>query len=338
MGDEYRIMDANLNRCLEGLRVLEDLWRFKDGRQDLATEAKSIRHALSESMSGLIAQMHLSRNLDRDEGRMVEAKGEYHREDALDLQRRNASRVKESLRVLEEWSKLGNPGLSKEIESLRYRVYRLEESAQGWGPYPSRSLYILITQSLCCLPPKEVLEICCSEGASVVQLREKEMEDGAFLEWILEAKEIADRHGVPLVINDRIHLVALSGVAGVHLGQGDLKTKDGRRVLKSWQWLGRSTHQIAEARQAESEGADYIGVGPLFLTKTKVHREAVGVEYLAQVDRECKVPYVGIGSVNRDTLATILEVNPLGLAICTAVISAGDPGEELRYFKGKLGI
>lgn len=339
MGSEYRILDANLNRCLEGLRVLEDIWRFKDDRQDLATEVKTLRHDLSAAFSHSKEALHLDRDLDSDQGKSVDVSGEYSRSSCLEVLQRNASRVKESLRVLEEISKtVFDPDLCKVIEGLRYRFYRLEESSQGWGPYPERSLYVLITQELCSLPPKEVLEACCAEGATVIQLREKEMEDGVMLDWILEAKEVSDRYRVPLIVNDRVHLVALSGVAGVHFGQGDLKTSDGRQLMKSWQWLGRSTHAIEEAKMAESEGADYIGVGPLFLTKTKEHREAVGVEYLSKVQRECQVPYVGIGSVNRETLPEILACEPTGLAICTGVISSRDPGGELRYYKEQMGL
>jgi thiamine-phosphate pyrophosphorylase len=318
--------------------VLEDLWRFKDDRQDLATLTKTMRHELSRCFNGLASHLKLGRSLATDSGRKVEVKGEYRRADVLELRDRNASRVKESLRVLEEWSKLVSPEVSKKIEGIRYDFYHLEESSQGWGAYPEKSLYVLITQSLCRLPPIDVLEACCSEGATVIQLREKEMEDGAFLEWILEAKEVSDRYGVPLIVNDRVHLVRLSGVAGVHFGQGDLKTEDGRRLLKSWQWLGRSTHEISEAKQAESEGVDYIGVGPLFLTKTKEHREAVGIEYLSEVKESCGVPYVGIGSVNRQSLEEVLSVDPSGLAICTGVIAAEDPGAEVRFYKGEMGV
>jgi len=338
MGDEYRIIDANLNRCLEGLRVLEDIWRFMDDRQDLGSEAKSIRHDLSKIMDKYLGEILNGRSLSSDEGRLVTVTGEYERSSALELKRRNGSRVKESLRVIEESSKLIESALAKKIETLRYRFYQLEEASLGWGAYPTRSLYVLITKELCRLPPKEVLEASCAEGATVIQLREKEMEDRAFLDWILEAKEVADRYKVPLIINDRVHLVALSGVAGVHFGQGDLRTEDGRKLLKSWQWLGRSTHAIEEAKAAESDGADYIGVGPLHLTKTKEHREAVGVKYMAQVEKECGIPYVGIGSVNRETLPKILEVNPAGLAICTGVISAKDPGLEVRYYREEMGL
>jgi thiamine-phosphate pyrophosphorylase len=158
------------------------------------------------------------------------------------------------------------------------------------------------------------------------------MEDGAFLMWIREVKAITDTYDVPLIINDRIHLALLTGAQGVHMGQGDLPTAEAKRLLAPWQWLGRSTHGMHQAQPAVEEGLDYLGVGPLYLTQTKEHREAVGLGYMRQVEDELDIPYVGIGAVNRKNLPAILVEKPTGLAICTAIIGHDDPKGETAFY------
>jgi thiamine-phosphate pyrophosphorylase len=332
----FRVIDANINRASEGLRVLEDACRFCGDRQVLATELKNMRHDLRSIWAESTALCLENRDLASDEGKTVEACGEYSRSNLAEIMTSNVKRVQEALRSLEEFSKCESPDKARQLEALRYRSYDLEQKLHFYRPFPWPCLNVLITQSLCKLPPLEVLEQTCAAGASLVQLREKKMEDGEFLDWIFQAKEVADRYKTPLIVNDRIQLVQITGVAGVHLGQGDLPTKYARSLLKAGQWIGRSTHCIEQARQAQLEGADYIGVGPLYLTQTKEHRHAVGTPYLQQVKTELKVPYVGIGAVNREHLPEILAVNPEGLAICTAVIGHDEPGQETAFYRNVL--
>lgn len=328
------MIDANLNRCLEGMRVLEDLYRFEWRRQDEATLLKNWRHELAGAFAH--ERRVLSRNGLQDHGRQVETESEVSRENLAALAGANFSRVQQSLRVLEEASKVegGSYGL---CEKVRYAVYDLE--ARCWAkPFPERGLYVLVTRELCRRDPEDVLRISCEKGAAVIQLREKSMEDGAFLDWMHRAKEIADETGTPLIVNDRVHLLQLADFAGVHMGQGDLQTSDARKLMRPWQWLGRSTHAIDQALQAEAEGVDYIGVGPLYLTQTKEHRHAVGLSYLREVNEQVKVPYVGIGSVNREHIDEIMVEEPKGLAICTGIISADDPAKEMDFFMTKMGL
>jgi thiamine-phosphate pyrophosphorylase len=303
----------------------------------MATELKSFRHALRQMWANKGQQLLQSRNVTTDEGQYVEAKDEYRRESEDHIIKANVSRAQEAMRVLEEFSKMESTSQAKDCEKMRYRLYELEKTLMSERPsYPKKALYILITKSLCLGAPLDILEQVCLGGADVVQLREKEMEDGEFLKWIREAKEVTDRHGIPLIVNDRIHLAILSDAAGVHMGQGDLSTKDARSLLKPSQWLGRSTHGMEEASQAEEEGADYIGVGPLFLTNTKRHRVSVGVKYLRDVEANLDIPYVGIGAVNREHWDEILAAKPRGLAICTAIIGHENPEDETRYYKTSL--
>ena len=295
---------------------------------------KSKRHELATIFKDL--KLEKSRDVASDSGTSIEGSVEYQRQDIRDVLQSNYKRCQQSLRALEEASKIDSADKAKALESMRYLIYEWEAKSLCLKPFPNKCLYVLITKKLCKLDPGTVLKQVCDGGASVIQLREKEMEDGEFLRWIEKAQEIADPYDIPLIVNDRVHLVQLTGVQGVHMGQGDLDTKDARALLKPWQWLGRSTHELKQAQQAESEGVDYIGVGPLFPTQTKLHREAVGLKYMQEVNEKTNIPYVGIGSVNEETFPEILKYDPRGLAICTGVIASGSPKESTQVFLKQL--
>ena len=317
--------------------MLEDACRFLKAHQGVATELKTFRHDLRKMWTHRADDLLQARNVATDEGRMVEAADEYTRKNEAHILKANFSRAEESMRVLEEFSKMESASQAKHCEKMRYRLYQLEKIMSASNqPYPQNSLYVLITKSLCAGDPLEIIEQTCRGGADVIQLREKNMEDGAFLEWIREAKKVTDRYDIPLIVNDRIHLAILADVAGVHMGQGDLSTKDARKLLKPHQWLGRSTHCMDQASRAASEGVDYIGVGPLFLTQTKEHRHSVGVKYLGEVEENLNLPYVGIGAVNREHWDEIMAAKPSGLAICTAIIGHEDPEGETKFYKESL--
>lgn len=330
-----RIVDANLNRLGEALRVLEDTFRFVMKNDEGASACKELRHKLGQMMEAGLSEALKGRDVAGDSGRAREGKGEYQR-DLMSLLKANFKRAEQCCRVLEEVSKLGDEKLARGFEAMRYEIYQLEQDVLARRVFPEKALYVLMTKSLCTKSPEDVLKMTLDGGADVIQLREKEMEDGEFLSWIESAMSVTDKYHVPLIVNDRIHLVQLSGAQGVHLGQGDLPTERARALLTPQQWIGRSTHVLNEAQDAESQGVDYIGVGPLFPTNTKIHRSAVGLDYVDQVNASTSVPYVAIGAVNRHSLEEVLEHHPRGVAICTGIISAEDPYAETCFFKGRL--
>lgn len=341
MSSQYRLVDANINRVVEGLRVIEDLCRFMLRDQRSATQLKEHRHALRSMWGELQEELIAARDVGTDRGFEATAEGEYERANVYGIAKANFCRAEESMRVLEEFAKMTHATKSKRCERIRYQLYQLEKNIleqilKKHKTYPAQALYVLVTQKWCKKDPLEVVEAICRGGADVIQLREKDMEDGEFLDWVRKVKEVTDAHDVPLIVNDRVHLVLLSGAQGVHLGQGDLKTSDARQLMGEDRWIGRSTHGIDQAEQAQAEGVDYIGVGPLFLTQTKEHRCAVGVKYLEEVENKCQVPYVGIGAVNRENWDEIMVAKPKGLAICTAIIGHEDPEGETRFYKSAL--
>ena len=119
----------------------------------------------------------------------------------------------------------------------------------------------------------------------MIQLREKEMPNRELLPLARDLRELTAATGTLLIINDRVEIAALCGADGVHQGQDDLPPEEARKILGSTAIVGVSTHAPEQASEAERRGADYIGVGPIFETRTVEHRQAVGIEYIQAAER-----------------------------------------------------
>lgn len=332
-----RILDANLNRLREALRVVEEAFRFAADHAGASARLKAQRHRLQGIEERLDRRVLLAaRRADEDVGRHIEEATEGIRRDLGDVLQANLKRAQEACRVLEEYGKLAAGDFAAAMKEMRFELYEIEQRALLARRFPHPCLYVLLTRALCRRDPRDVARLCADGGAHALQLREKDMEDGRFLDWIREVRNFLTGSGVLLIVNDRAHLARLAEADGAHLGQGDLRTPEARAVLGFGRFLGRSTHGLEQARVALGEGVDYIGVGPLFPTKTKEHAAAVGLDYLKQVQQQIPLPYVAIGSVNRASLDQVLACQPSGIAICSAIISADDPQTETRFYRERL--
>jgi thiamine-phosphate pyrophosphorylase len=331
-----RILDANINRLTEGLRVIEDHIRFNSSVNHIFENFKNLRHKVISIIDSCDLNLLSNRFAENDHGRKLKGLNEYKRNDESDVFRANFKRAQESCRVIEETLKTISIDSAKSFEEIRYQLYDLEQLVLLNKPFPSKCLYALITQSLCKKDPIDTVKMIRDAGADIIQLREKNMEDNEFVEWARKVKEELVDSNVKLIINDKIHIAQLIDAAGVHLGQGDLNIKDAKKLLKPWQWVGRSTSALEAAKKAEDEGHTYIGVGPLFPTDTKKHRGAVGLNYINEVNDNIEIPYVSIGAINRDSIDKVITHNPKGIAVCTAIISADDPYKETLFYKSKI--
>jgi thiamine-phosphate pyrophosphorylase len=140
------------------------------------------------------------------------------------------------------------------------------------------------------------------------------------------------RAGVTFIVNDRVDLAVAVEADGIHLGQDDLPPRAARPLLRPGMVLGRSTHSVAQARQAQADGADYIAVGSMFPTQTKPDFELVGPELLRAVRPETKAPLVGIGGITRANVAQVIRAGADGVAVISAVCGASDPAAATREF------
>ena len=170
-------------------------------------------------------------------------------------------------------------------------------------------------------------------GADVIQLRDKTASARELITEASRLRALTEPAGIPLVINDRADVALAAGAAGVHLGQDDLSLQDARTILGPHRLIGKSTHSLDQAIQAEREGADYIGVGPIFSTPTKPDYGSVGLGLIRQVASAVSVPVVCIGGIERQNLAQVLAAGARCVAVVRAVCLSPDPEATTRGLK-----
>ena len=175
-------------------------------------------------------------------------------------------------------------------------------------------------------------EAALQAGATAIQLRDKQATSGQLLEMALALKPVADRYDALFLVNDRFDVALAAGAHGVHLGDGDLPVSAVREVVPHDFVIGRSADTEADARQAEADGADYLGVGSVFGTTTKVEviGEVIGTERLARVAAAVSIPVVGIGGVTAANAGQIASAGAAGIAVVSAVMAAPDPGAAVH--------
>ena len=187
------------------------------------------------------------------------------------------------------------------------------------------SIY-LVTDEACLhgRPLLECVEEALAAGVTLVQYRAKAADGGVLYAEACKLKELCDKYNVPLIINDRLDIALAVGAAGVHLGQDDLPCAVARRLLGEDFIIGVSAHNPAEAVQAVSEGADYLGCGAVFGTATKHDVAKLGLENLRAIRKAVAVPMVGIGGITADNYAEVLATGADGAAVVSGILAQDD--------------
>jgi thiamine-phosphate pyrophosphorylase len=176
-----------------------------------------------------------------------------------------------------------------------------------------------------------VLKEAVDHGASIVQLRDKDGQEQVIVEKTEEILAYKKVKPFVFILNDDPALAVRLGADGVHVGQ-DMSTPETRRIVGPEMIVGKTTHNIGQARQAIEEGADYISVGPVYATPTKPGRPAVGVEYVREAARYCTIPFVVIGGID---LTNVDDVIAAGAKTVGIVRAHGDAVELLRKIRGE---
>jgi thiamine-phosphate pyrophosphorylase len=156
-------------------------------------------------------------------------------------------------------------------------------------------------------------------GATMIQLREKALSTRDFIKIAEGVKRVTDQHSVPLIINDRLDVMLAVAASGLHVGQNDMPATMARRLLGNDAILGVSVTTVAEAVQAEVDGADYLGVGAMFPTGTKPDAGLVGLPELAEITRTVSIPVVAIGGISADNALQLKGRGLRGIAVVAAV-------------------
>jgi thiamine-phosphate pyrophosphorylase len=333
-----RVLDANANRAREALRVLEDSARFVLNRADLCGELKALRHGVTESLLPYLSEAIVQRDTPGDVGTDIKTEAEQTRLGSAAVAIAAGKRLGEALRAIEEFLKTGDAKAAGKIEGLRYRFYEIERrlviALRPGDRFGGVRLYVLITESCCFGPWLQTAELAIEGGADCIQLREKNLSGAEFLARARRLAGVCRERGVLFIVNDRPDIAALAGADGVHVGQEDLPAEEARRILGDGKIVGVSTHNIDQARRAVADGADYIGVGPIFKSATKPRDFVAGLEYAAAVaaDPEIAIPKVAIAGIGPENIREVLATGIGAVAVASAVTQA----EDVRTAAGRL--
>lgn len=333
--DLYRILDAAANRTREGLRVLEDYARFHADDRHLTEVLKSWRHHLAGALSRLDGRALVScRDTRNDVGTTVHTAREASRESLADVVRASCKRVQEATRTLEEYGKLVSPEFAAAMGELRYSGYTIEKALvttlESRDRLADFRLYLLVTQAQCPGGAGPMIRAALAEGVRVVQVREKSMPDRELVDWGKRVREWTAQAGALFIMNDRPDLAVLTDADGVHVGQDELSVHDARKIVGPHRLIGVSTHDLDQARGAVLDGADYIGIGPVFASKTKAFASQAGLEFVRQVSREITLPGFAIGGIDEHNVDQVVAAGARRVAVSSAIAASDDPARVTR--------
>ncbi len=341
-----RTIDANLNRAAEGTRVLEDLARYGYDNQPIAAKLKKLRHDIRKTLAEYSPQCLAERDAANDVGLAISKQLTIDGKTSLtELATANFKRLQEALRVIEENLKLrGEPERSKLYEQYRFAAYDLEK--EFCGEFGVQSKRRRLDTDLYCLTAAEhsggrgnleVVRQLIDSGIKIIQYREKDKQQREKYEECLKIRELTAAAGVTFIVNDDIAIALLVKADGVHIGQDDLPVAKVRELVGAQMIIGVSTHSPAQAQAAVANGADYIGVGPIYQTFTKKDVcDPVGLTYLEWVANHIDLPFVAIGGIKAHNIRTVKAHGAQCIALVTEIVGAADIPWQIQALRAEL--
>jgi thiamine-phosphate pyrophosphorylase len=346
-----RIIDANLNRSSEGLRVLEDVARFLLNDAVLSQRLKTLRHDLAQETKSLSVGLLSRRDSEHDVsacmGASYEPETKQSLQDLSGLVTANAKRVEESLRVVEELAKLPEMSSmlnSTRFEQMRFTLYTLERDLISRISRRNKiermaGLYVILDRQF--LVDRDEMDIAgqiIEGGARVIQLRDKQSKKGELLLIAQKLKELCSKADVLFIINDYLDLAMAVDADGLHVGQEDLPLPVIRKELPIDKIVGCSVTTPSQATKAQNEGADYIAVGSIFPTTTKNEATVVGMDVLKELKRTVSTPLVAIGGINQDNIAEVVSAGTDVIAVISAVLGEKDVRGAVQELITKMDL
>ena len=184
---------------------------------------------------------------------------------------------------------------------------------------------------------EEIVREGIAGGVTVVQIREKSCGTRQFLDQAFGLRSVTSASGIPLIINDRVDIALACEAEGVHLGQEDMNCRLARRIAGKDMIIGVSVSTLDEALAAEAEGADYLGVGPLFATLTKPDAlPPTGLALLSEIRRAVHIPLVGIGGITPDNAEDVILSGADGIAVVSAIVAHAEPESAARQLHATI--
>ena len=330
-----RILDANLDRAREGLRVIEEWCRFGLENNRLAEECKQMRQEIARWHSH---EIRLARDTLNDPGITISHSQEETRRSIEHILRANLCRIQEALRVLEEYGKIYRVEMGIAFKNIRYQVYTLESNLLTHNRYQKLKkslLYLVTSRSENLL---SVIESALKGGVSLVQYRDKNTDDIFRLKTAKDVCHLCHDYNSLFIMNDRVDLALAVNADGVHLGQGDIPISLARQLLGPNRIIGRSTTNPQEMAQAITQGADYIGVGPVYSTPTKPGKIPAGLDYVNYARKHSSIPWFAIGGINQKNINEVIKAGAKQVAIVRAIMEADDPTTFVQELFKKLTI
>ncbi len=339
MLNHYRIIDANINRISEGLRVLEDIARFSTNSNDIIKSLKELRHNIRKNLPDS-TKFISSRNTLTDDGFINSQNSELDKKFThSDLINANFKRAQEGLRVVEEiFNTKGDYKLSKRYEKYRFDSYELEKK---YVLIFSKSNSLSNIQSdIYCLTDEnlsngrnniEVVKEMIDAGIKVIQYREKEKYSIDKYNECMEIRRLTSDNDVTFIVNDDVALALSVSSDGIHIGQKDLPVNEVRKIVGDNFIIGLSTHSPDQAKNAVASGVDYIGAGPVFHTNTKKDVcDPVGLKYINYVKENINIPFVAIGGIKENNIKEVYENGASTFALVSEIVGAENISQKIK--------
>jgi thiamine-phosphate pyrophosphorylase len=328
------MIDANINRVSEGIRVLEDIARFILENKDAVENLRRLRHYVRKSFAH--PDLLLTRDSIHDIGYEISSKSILDKRTSLEETiKANFKRIQEGLRSIEEGLKIaGYYEESKQYENMRYQSYALEKLFIPKPLFVGTDIYgITGENSSLGRDNVAVANEMIQAGIRVIQYREKNKSKYEKHKECQKIREITKKSGTIFIVNDDVDIAITVKADGVHVGQDDLPLKEVKKIAQGM-IVGCSTHNEEQAKEAVKSGPDYIGVGPVFTTKTKQDVEkSEGLLYLKWVSENISIPYVAIGGINEKNITKAKKHGGKCFAMISEIAEAADIKEKVNNIR-----
>ncbi len=318
--DVNRVLDANRNRCIEGLRVVEDYLRFIKNDSHNSSKVRDIRHEVSLILNFNLFQ---SRDIESDTGKNYPHSLYVDEDQVL---KANLSRVKESLRALEEFSRFIDTSISHRIMKIRFKFYEIEKELLSKN---FESIYILADLSLVKDESDlfDGLNILVNNEVNLIQLRAKKFSTKKIYELGSKIKELFPQ--IKLIINDKVEVAIALESFGVHVGEDELPFGVVRRLMGR-SVVGATVHSVDDLRASQLANVDYIGVGAIYPSPTKPECTLNGLDILKKIKSLTTTFIYSIGGINSNNAKAVFDAGTDGICVGSGFWHAKDRDEELK--------
>lgn len=345
--ETLRIIDANLNRAGEGLRVLEDMARLGLNDAAISEQLKNLRHRIVTVNPELSKQLVGARDARGDVGMSIKTPEQSEQKGLSQVMVSNARRVAESLRTIEELAKTTGTesGLKPEdLEQARFELYSIEKRLLS---RLLRKDKVERIKGLCAilntgaLKGRRAVEFAgelIRGGARMVQLRDKVLHKKELLAIASEIREICSSNRVLFIVNDHLDIALASDADGLHLGQNDLPAGTARRLLPMDKIIGVSVKTPEQAIAAYKEGGDYIGVGAIYPTSSKEETTVISTDGLVRIRQSVNMPIMAIGGIDRDNASRTISCGADAVAVISAIMDSKSPRESTRQIVDAIEV